>query len=216
MEKLPKKKNPWITVWYAPRQTLLQILSTDPTRDIGVLVILSMIVQLIIYAYQTDLADEYPVMTMIATGVLLSIAGGYILLYIFSWLLKFTGDLLGGEASSSDLRVVIAWSLVPFIFTIFLYVVDAVVFKKYFFSSVKEAMIYQYPWFTNYLYWRGVAQLFLYLWSIVIFIVMLSEAQSFSVVWAVLNLILLSILLTVIGFIFFYFIFERLALVLGV
>ncbi len=129
-------RDPWRLIWTSPLKTLRSIADTDSSRGFLLIAILFGIAPQIFPANpwtfkfgvyfnlladnpftHTDSIESFVIMTAMSL-VLLTIAGfvnGVLGFFLLAALLRWTGKLLGGKATSEQLRVVIAWASVPLI-----------------------------------------------------------------------------------------------------
>ncbi len=167
-------KNPWLTIWAHPKQTMRHILENYPLRLIHTFAILGAFTQVV-----SGTLAWYSWWVTLIIWVSLSIFFGLLTLYVFGGLLKWTGGWLKGAGSFQDIRASIAWSQLPvfvfFIIKLILLVLVRGNSGSFFYSTV--------------LFVLGI-------WSIIIFLCCLAEAQRFSFFKALVNY-LLSVLIVV-------------------
>ncbi len=110
----PLKSSPWITIWYAPRITVTAILQSKNPQEFVLIIaaIMGLLGGLAGIAPQAYLGREYLVIGFVVSLILGPIFG-IIILYISGAVLSWLGFLLGGQGSSSDVRVALAWAWVP-------------------------------------------------------------------------------------------------------
>lgn len=106
---------PWLTIWTEPRCTIRQIVDRDPSY--GVLPIAALAGALSALEARWIAMPVHPAGIMWPLFVAISVAFGAILgivgLYIDAFLLKWAGAMLGGVASSVEVRAALAWSEIP-------------------------------------------------------------------------------------------------------
>jgi signal peptidase I len=156
-------------VWLAPRQTIDRILVTRPRHLVWLLASLGTI-----SGFAADMIG------LGATGQLLNwrmllgliVAGavtGIVLLYPAALVFKWIGRLLGGHASTLELRAVLAWSTVPIVFSFILVLAVLVALK---FSAAPASNHLS-------LALRVIVAL-CGLWSFIVFLLMFSRVQGFG------------------------------------
>jgi len=158
-------RSPWTTLWLSPRETIEHIVATRPRHLVWPLAILGSIAgfygQLVSVGAAGGLADW----RLWLGFLLLSAAVGIVWLYLSALILSWTGTLLGGRASTLELRAVVAWSALPSILgLIVILLIQAAV------SGESAAM-------------RGGLALVVIgfgLWSFVVFLLMLARVQHFG------------------------------------
>ena len=105
-------RSPWMSIWLSPRQTIDHILATGPRRFVWLLAALGTIASIYSQA--------------LSFGFLDGVAGARLallprrqrrdrrsLLYLNALILRGVGSLIGGRASTLELRAVLSWSAVP-------------------------------------------------------------------------------------------------------
>jgi signal peptidase I len=105
--------SPWRSVWLNPRDTIEQIVATNPRQHVLLLAVLgtisSIVIQLAPSTLTTALLDGRIVIGIFLLGILWGVPS----LYISAYLLKLSSKPFGGRASMGMLRAVLAWGMVP-------------------------------------------------------------------------------------------------------
>jgi signal peptidase I len=105
--------SPWRSVWFNPRDTIEQIVATNPRQHVLLLAVLgtisSIVIQLAPSTLTTALLDGRIVIGIFLLGILWGVPS----LYISAYLLKLSSKPFGGRASMGMLRAVLAWGMVP-------------------------------------------------------------------------------------------------------
>lgn len=105
--------SPWISIWLSPRRTIERILAANPRRFVWLLAALGAItgfyVQFLSFGFVDLLAGWPGWLGLIAGGAVT----GVLLLYLNALILHWLGGLIGGRASTLELRAVLAWSALP-------------------------------------------------------------------------------------------------------
>jgi len=103
--------------------------------------------------------------------------GGLIGLYLSGAILRWSGSLLDGQASSTEARAAIAWSSIPTVIALLLWVPLVAFYGNEMFSRVAPTIIDNpYP-----LLLVGLIEIVLTLWTIVMVILTLIEVHRFSI-----------------------------------
>ncbi len=103
--------NPWTSIWFHPRQTIRQIVDTNPRNFVLPLAIATGVANTLIQIGQSRVPIPLPIAIGIA-GILGGIFG-VIGLYFFGWLYRWVGSWFGGKANAVEVRAAIAWVEVP-------------------------------------------------------------------------------------------------------
>lgn len=105
--------NPWIDIWFSPRQTIRRIVDTNPTRSVILITLLAAIGETLDNARNRSMGDRMPLWIILGIALILGPLGGLLGLYIGGAWLRWTGSWFGGQATSEQVRAAIAWSNVP-------------------------------------------------------------------------------------------------------
>jgi hypothetical protein len=106
--------SPWRSAWFNPRDTIKQIVATNPRQHVLLLAILgaisSIAIQLALSTLTTALLDWRIIIAIFVLGVLAGVPS----LYISACLLRLSSKPFGGRASMGMLRAVLAWGMAPY------------------------------------------------------------------------------------------------------
>ena len=108
---------PFFTIWTEPRATIRRIVDTDPTRNVIALATVGPAISMLASLWSKALGDNanlsafWPISVLLYVAVAAAI--GFVSLYLGGAVWRWAGSLLGGVASSVEVRAAIAWSSVP-------------------------------------------------------------------------------------------------------
>lgn len=162
-----------------PRATIQQIVEAHPDRFVVGIVALAGIGESLNRASLQKAGDTFDLMSI---GLIVLIGGplGAILsLYLSGELLRWTGGKLGGHASSRHIRTAIAWSLVPLLCALLLWIPKLIGFGgDMFMSSQSSGDTIS----STELIFVGfeVMNVFFKAWAFTLFLKCLSQLQGFS------------------------------------
>jgi signal peptidase I len=167
MTEMPdaSSRSPWTTLWLSPRQTIEHILATRPRHLVWPLAGFASIAGYYGLLVSSGVADALTDWRFLLGFLLLSAVIGIVWLYLSALILSWIGRLLGGHASTLELRAVVAWSAVPSILGFFVVL------------PIRAAVNYESAAM------RGGLVLLLIgfgLWSLVVFLLMLARVQHFG------------------------------------
>lgn len=198
--------NPWFSIWVRPRQTIRKIIDNNSKNMVILLAILGGISQTLGKASSKNLGDDYPLSIIFFIALFIGSIGGVSGLYIVSALLKWTGKWIGGQGSYDDIITANAWSNVPFIGALILWVPQLALFGQEMFTSntpiidSNPILLFTYVGF-------GIIGIIIAIWGFIIWLKCLGEAQRFSAWKALVNLLLPGLIIIlpffVIGLIIF-------------
>lgn len=176
--------NPWLSIWTKPRATMAQILREDRTSWVILLSAVAGISQVLDNAVMRSMGDQWEWHYILIVALIAGPIGGIIGLYLISFLLRVTGTWFGGNAEPEDVRAAYAWSGVPALWILPLWLPQLLLFGQEMFTTATPIMDA-----SNYLWmiFMGLAviELIVGIWAIVIYLKCLGQAQGFSA-WAAL------------------------------
>jgi hypothetical protein len=106
--------NPWFSMWTKPRQTIRQIVSTNPTYGVLLLAVLLGFSEPDRDSLRS-LGIDFAYPALVGISVILCPLFGILWLYIGGALVRWTGSWLGGTADSQETRAALAWGDLPLV-----------------------------------------------------------------------------------------------------
>lgn len=174
---------PFKTIWMRPRATIRAIVATDPKLHVVPLVCLSGIAESLDRASLRSLGDQMPVVAIICIACVLGPLGGLVSLWIGSHLIRFTGTWIGGGAVREHIRTAIAWSSVPAVFALPLWIPELLLFGADMFTTETPRLEAQPILFIPFLA-IGLIEIVLAVWGFVILCKTVAEVQGFRSAWS--------------------------------
>jgi signal peptidase I len=104
---------PWLSVWWRPRDTIEQIVATNPKRHVLLLAAIGGVSQILFRSIYDRFTIELIDWRLIAIGVIGGAILGIVALYVWAVLLSWSGRIMGGHASPAVMRAVLAWGSAP-------------------------------------------------------------------------------------------------------
>lgn len=196
------KLNPWTAIWTKPRATIQQIVDTDPTHWVLPLGALAGISSTLDQASIKSLGDQFNLPEILGIAIIGGILVGILMLFISGALLRLTGKWLGGVATQQQIRAAIAWSSVPLVFSMLLWIPQYALVGNELFTT-ETPILNSNPTLLLATLGFMVLELVLAIWGLVIFLKCLGQVQKLSVWKALANaiitlaLVLISIILVV-------------------
>lgn len=175
----PANLNPWFSMWTKPRATIAQIVARDPTHLVVPLAALAGVGETLDRASARSAGDTLDLWAILSIAVIFGPVVGVIGLYVGSALLRWTGSWLGGQASSEHIRTAMAWSGVPVIWGMALWVPELALYGEELFTTATPRIDAS----------AGLALVFFTLvaieitigvWAFVVFLKSLGQVQGFS------------------------------------
>ncbi|MHC4103575.1 MAG: Yip1 family protein [Planctomycetota bacterium] len=198
--------NPWFSMWIKPRATIQQIVDTDPERHILLLAGIFGISQMLGRASASNMGDEASLTTLLIVVFFVGpVFVGWIGLYFFGAVLRWTGGWLKGRASPNSIRAAIAWSRVPSIWALVIWIPKLIIFGQESFTSAKPNISTDSGFAIGYIgFW--IIETIVLVWGIVIFLKSLAQVQGFSA-WKGLATALLAVLIPLVPIAIISFLF---------
>ncbi len=187
----PSVESPFFTIWTRPRATIRGIVETDPTWHVVPIVMLAAISQALQRASTRNAGDQLSLSAIlivaIVVGPLVALGG----LYVVGWLLGLTGRWLSGRARPEQIRAAIAWSSVPTLASLPIWIVGLALLGQELFTT-KTPTIDAHP-VLGYLRLTGfVVASLLRGWAFMVLLKCVGEVQGFSA-WRALGSLLLMV-----------------------
>lgn len=192
-EHRPSSMNPWVSIWLEPRATVARIVAANPNRSLWVLAAIYGFTSLLNFFQAGALGSYLGPVSILLLAAVIAPFWGYLIFAIWSALISWTGGWFKGKGSFAAVRAVYAWSCVPFAFHIPIWLFLAALFGKQLFIHFPEAVALTQTQVTL-LFALLIFKVVLAIWSLVIYINALAEIQRFSVIRAILNLVVAGIL----------------------
>lgn len=192
--------NPWLTMWTKPKSTIRSIVNYDSNFRLFVLSGIYGFVSLISTAQSFSIGETLNFFLILLIAIILAPVWGFIAFSISSFFIHFTGKWLKGQASYKEVRASIAWSNVPMIGNVVLWIILFVIFKQDILKDFPGSSALSGTY-------RGIllmilfGQLILNIWVLVLYINSLAEVQRFSIGKAILNIIIAVIIFIALFFI---------------
>jgi hypothetical protein len=191
--------NPWLTIWTQPRATIRQIVKHNPDYQVIVLGALLGMAQALDRAAARNAGDSLGLPMILLLCLIGGPIGGLVFLYLGGALLQWIGRWLGGLATMAEVRAALAWSSVPNIFGLAIWLPALALLGSDLFTATAPRVAAQ-PLLALVLLALAAIKLFLGVWSTLLTLWCLSEVQQFSV-WRALGSVLLAGLILIVPFV---------------
>lgn len=126
---------PFISIWFKPRETIRRIVETDPGRHVVLLAALAGVGETLDRASGRSLGDILPFGVVLAFGLVLGPIAGIISIYLGGALYRWSGSWLGGQATTEQVRASLAWSSVPVIAALPLWILQILMVGEEMFTT---------------------------------------------------------------------------------
>ena len=190
-------------IWFSPRVVfrLLNDGSQANNHDglVKLLLFLGGISRAFDRAMAKDFGDKLPLLAIIAICVVMGGLFGWISFYIYALFMSWTGKWLKGTGNTASILRVMAYSMIPSACGLILLVVQIFLFGNGMFES--DFDLTYFGLFKNVVFWSClILEIALFVWSTVLFVVGVSEAQKFSIGKSILNILMPGLLLVALIF----------------
>lgn len=185
--------NPWISMWTKPRETIQQIVDLNPTRMVLLLAALAGFSRALDRASITSMGDRFELPILLGIAAIAGSITGVVLLFIGGALIRWTGAWIGGVASSQNIRAALAWSGVPNIWALLIWIPQLALVGDELFTSETPRMDASDTLLFSFL-GLSLIEFVIAVWALVVLLKCLGQVQGFSA-WRALGNLLLSILI---------------------
>ncbi len=201
-----KNPNPWCSIWFSPRSTIARIVAANPNRCLWILAAIYGFTSLLNLFQSATLGTQLSPLAILLIAAVLSPFWGYVAFAIWSAFVMWIGKWFKGSGSFSSIRAAYAWSCVPFVFHIPLWIWMAIQFGQQLFNQFPDQHLLSQSQVTL-LFTIMIMKLILAVWSLVIYVNALAEVQDFSILKAILNLVVAGIIVILLLVVLWYFVF---------
>ncbi|HDP90432.1 MAG TPA: YIP1 family protein [Thioalkalivibrio sp.] len=188
--------NPWFSMWLQPRATIQQIVDTNPERMVLLLAALGGIAQMLDRASGQGFGDRMSLEAVLGAALAVGIISGVIQLYVGAALLYWTGSWIGGTASTANIRAAVAWSNVPLVWGMLVWLPGIALFGHELFTDDMPRTAAD-PRLLMAFVGLGLVSLVIGVWSVVALIKALAQVQGFSAWRALGNVVLMLLVIFV-------------------
>ena len=181
--------NPWLDIWLEPRATIRQIISFDPKYRFILLSWIYGLPMALNFAQSSSLIESLPLWAILIAALVISPFIGALGITVGALLLTWTGKWIGGKGAFNHVRAAVAWSNVPNVVTIALWVVLLAVFGNQVFSNgFSDAAFVGYQ--AGVIFIAFLVESIVTIWGFIILLHTLGEVQGFSAWKALLNVVI--------------------------
>jgi hypothetical protein len=179
--------NPWISIWTKPRATIQQIVDTNSQRFVVPLICTEGFAAVLDHSrFYWRLGDKYDWPIIFARAAIIGTIIALPVLYFVAGITSWTGKWIGGKAPSRNIRAAIAWSGVPKIWALILWIPQLILFGQEVFTTERPG-IQANPFFWFMFLSFGVIIMTISIWEAVVYLKCLAQVQGFSIWKALYN-----------------------------
>src|ERR1700686_5357630 len=120
--------NPWTGMWVRPRETIRAIIQTNPGYMYPLLCFIYGFPMALQLAQNFSLGNRYSAVGIVVGCVILAAILGAIMINIATALFTWTGKWIGGVGTYQQIRAAVAWSNMPSVVNIGIWIINLAVF----------------------------------------------------------------------------------------
>ncbi len=170
---------PWVSIWTRPRASLRQVLDGDPRRAVFRLAALGGVAGALKLASTSGFGESHAASIVLSVSLLGGAVGGILFLFVLTSLVGVAGRWLGGQGHMPEVMAALAWSYVPAIWGLALWLPRAALLGEETFQSL-PASIEGNPPAALLFGLLQLAQTLIGFWGFLITLKCIAEAQRFS------------------------------------
>lgn len=190
-------QSPWLSIWVRPRATITRIVQDNPNKSIWLLAAIFGFSSLLNTFQSASLGLSLSPLAILIIAIVLSPFWGMAYFSVWGWLVLKTGKWFKGQGTFHSIRAAYAWSAVPLVLNIPLWLLMALLFGKQLFLNFPEGYLLTDGQITI-LFFILISKVILAVWALVIFLNALSEVQEYSVFRAILNVIVAGLIAVIV------------------
>lgn len=192
--------NPWLSIWTHPRATIARIVAENPNRSLWWLAGIYGFCSLLNMFQSMFLGASVHVVGIVILAVVLAPFWGWINFSVWSAVVNWVGKWFKGRGSFITVRSAYAWSCVPILLNIPLWLLMVVLFGHQLFLNFPNAHLMPQS-HVILLFTILVIKVVLAIWSLVIYLNTLAEVQGYSILKAILNVVVAGVILGIVLFV---------------
>lgn len=197
ISKLPH--NPWINMWFHPKQTIREIVDTNPRHRFIVLSALYGWMICLYYAQALSLGVSYQLWQILVGSLVLCIPFGAISILFTTLLIYLTGKIIRGQATFIEVRAAVSWSNVTSILNVLITLVLVTMFQELLFiQGISTGPTTD--GISQFIFLIMIAEIAISVWRLILIIGSVSEVQRFSLWMGFLNLLFVFIVLLILNY----------------
>lgn len=193
-------RNPWFSIWCHPRATVGRIVAENPNRSLWWLAAIYGFCSLMNMFQSMALGSTLSIPAILILAVILAPFWGWINFSVWSAFVFWIGKWFKGRGHFTAVRSAYAWSCVPILVNVPLWLLMVILFGHQLFLNFPNAHLLPGSQVLL-LFVILIAKVVLAIWSLVIYLNGLAEVQQYSILRAILNVVVSGVILGVILFV---------------
>jgi transglutaminase-like putative cysteine protease len=189
-----RSDNSWLKCWFRPRQTIVRECNNGSKITFIILICLlglSSTMDNLVFGLPDK---KFPIEWIWVGLIIIGPVSGVINVFLWGWFLSFTGRWLDGTANAWTLRRVVAWSNVPAIAGMLVYMALFFIMGNKLFYENTNILDEGYM-FMSFFMGAFLILITIVMWRVVIHIGMIAEVQGFTIWRSIANIVVAFLML---------------------
>ncbi len=182
-------KDVFTKIWASPRSVFKYINDYNYEKYVTILLVLAGIAGAFDRASKNSMGDNMSLIGVLSVSIIAGGLLGWISYYLYAALLSWTGKWIDGKGNTSSLLRMMAHAMIPSIIALVFFIPQIALFGNGIFQS--ELDVESSGAFSTIAFYASlIIQMILGFWTLVLFVIGISEVQKLSIGKSILNLLL--------------------------
>lgn len=183
-------------IWTSPRLVLNYLNENKYDKFVHILLIAAGISSSLDKASTKNMGDNMSLFAVLALCILVGGLLGWVFYYIYAALISWTGKWIKGQGDTEAILRMLSYAMIPSVVGLILLIPQLLIFGNNIFQS--DLDIYNQGTVSMIIfYFTLFLEFTLGIWTIVLFVIGISEAQKFSIVKSIFNMILPGLIIII-------------------
>lgn len=187
--------NPWLSIWTKPRQTIQQIVDTNPNNSVLFLAAMNGMVQILASFTILPYAVSWSIGEILLFSIVVGCFVGIILINLQSKVMLLTGGIFAGQASFREIRAAVSWAAVPNLWCVLFWIPRYMLLGEQAFHPLTPENIPSSDHVLMGLNILSLLQFTLSIWTLIILSKCIAQVQKISAIQGFLNFLMSSFLI---------------------
>lgn len=195
-----ESRNPWFSIWTHPRATVAKIAAENPNRSLWLLASIYGFCSLMSLFQSLMVGVSLGLIGIVILAIVFAPIWGWLNFSIWSLFVNWVGKWFRGHGSFKTVRCAYAWSCVPILVNVPLWLLMVALFGQQLFLEEPAPMMAtgQAVFFFAVLAIKVV----LAIWSLVIYLNALAQVEKFSILRSIFTVVIAAILVSIVATLF--------------
>lgn len=188
--------SPWLSIWIRPKATIGRIVAENPNRSLWLLASIYGFSSLLNLFQSISLGVILAPLPIYLLAALISPFWGYAMFAVWSWVVHKIARMLKGLATFQQVRAAYAWSCVPLVINVPVWILIGVLFGEQVFLNYPDSHLFTDAQVVA-LFGVLIAKVTVAIWSLVIYFNALAQVEQFSLLRSIGSIILAGVVVAV-------------------